>query len=154
MVVVQLASWSKSSFILKQVAPFRDRRGAWEEDGIDMLWDLMQKIYEQEKMTEEWRASTIVPIYKEKGDIQDCGNYKGVKLMSHAMKIWERVVDKRIRNETSIGEEQFGFMQGRSTTDSVFVLRQIMEKHREKQKRLHMVFVDLEAYDRVPRQEV
>ena len=74
--------------------------------------------------------------------------------MSHAMKIWERVVDKRIRNETSIGEEQFGFMQGRSTTDSVFVLRQIMEKHREKQKRLHMVFVDLEAYDRVPRQEV
>ena len=76
MVVVQLASWSKSSFILKQVAPFRDRRGAWEEDGIDMLWDLMQKIYEQEKMTEEWRASTIVPIYKEKGDIQDCGNYR------------------------------------------------------------------------------
>ena len=44
-------------------------------EGIDMLLDLLQKIFEQEKMPEEWRDSVIVPIFKEKGDIQDCGNY-------------------------------------------------------------------------------
>ena len=42
-----------------------------------MLLDLLQKIVEQEKMPEEWRDSVIVPIFKEKGDIQDCGNYRG-----------------------------------------------------------------------------
>ena len=65
---------------------------AWRslgEEGIDMLWDLMQKIYDKEKIPEEWRGSVTVPIYKEKGDIQDCGNYRGIKLMSHTMKIWE-----------------------------------------------------------------
>ena len=119
-----------------------------------MLWDQMKGIYEQEKIPTEWRDSVIIPIYKKKGDIQDCGNYRGIKLMSHTMKIWERIIDRRLREETTIGDEPFGFMPGRGTTDAIFAVRQLMEKHREKQKELHIVFIDLEkAYDRVPRQE-
>ena len=90
------------------------------EEGVDMLLDLLQKIFEQEKMPEEWRDSVIVPIFKEKGDIQDCGNYRGIKMISHTMTIWERVIDRRLREETTIGEEQFGFMPGRGTTDAIF----------------------------------
>ena len=67
-----------------------------EEEGIDMLWDLMKGIYEQEKIPTEWRDSVIIPIYKEKGDIHDCGNYRWIKLMSHTMKIWERIIDRRL----------------------------------------------------------
>ena len=50
-----------------------------------MLLDLLQKIFEQEKMAEEWRDSVIVPIFKEKGDILDCGNYRGIKMISHTL---------------------------------------------------------------------
>ena len=32
-----------------------------------MLLDLLQKIFEKEKMPEEWRDSVIVPIFKEVG---------------------------------------------------------------------------------------
>ena len=53
------------------------------EEGIDMLWDLRQGIYEQEKLQTEWRDSVIIPMYKETRDIHDCGNYRGIKLMSH-----------------------------------------------------------------------
>ncbi|XP_066959107.1 uncharacterized protein [Macrobrachium rosenbergii] len=91
------------------------------------------------------RRVTSRIIYTEKGDIQDCANYRGIKLMSHTMEIWERIVDQRIREETSEGEEQFGFMPGRGMTDAVSALRQMMEKHqREEQKGLHTVFTDLE----------
>ena len=86
----------------------------------------------------------IVPIFKEKGDIKDCGNYRDTKIIFHAMNIWERIIDRRLREETSTGEEQFGCMPGRGTTDAIFAARHVTAKHREMQKELRMVSIDLE----------
>ena len=128
---------------------------ALEGEGVDLLWDLIIKIEEQEHMSDEWRESVLVPIYKEKGDVQECQNYRGIKLLSHTMKIWERIADKMVRGEVEVAEEQFGFMPGRGTTNAIFILRQMAEKYREKGRDLHMVFVDLEkAYDMVPREKL
>ena len=74
--------------------------------------------------------SVILPIYIEK----DCGNYRGIKLMSYTMKICERIIDRRLREEKTIGDKQFGFMPGRGTTDAMFAVRQLMEKHRGNRK--------------------
>ena len=76
-------------------------------------------------------------------------------MISHTVEIWERIINRTLREETSIGEEQFGVMPCRGTTDAIFAARQVIEKHREMNKELHMVFIDLEqAYHRVPRQKV
>ena len=83
------------------------------EEGVYMLLNLLQKMSDQEKMPEEWRDSMIKPIFSDNWDIHDCGNYIGIKMISHTMKIWERIIDRRLREETSIGEKHVGFMPGR-----------------------------------------
>ena len=57
------------------------------EFGIKWLTKLFDKIWQSNKMSDEWRKSTLVPLYKNKGDIQDCSNYRGIKLISHTMKL-------------------------------------------------------------------
>ena len=75
--------------------------------------------------------------------------------MIHTMKVWERIIETRLRDRVEISKQQYGFMPGKGTTDAMFALRILMKKYREGQRELHRVFVDLEkAYDRVPRKEL
>ena len=106
-------------------------------------------------MPDEWRRNVLVPLYKGKRDIKECGNYRRIKLMSHTMKLWETIVEAKIRKEVMIAEQQFGIMPGRSTTDTVFCIRMLLEKWTEGQKAVHCAFIDLEkAYDRIRREEL
>ena len=103
------------------------------EMAVDFLIRLYNRILETDKMPDEWRKSVIVPIYK-KGDVYSCTNYRGKRLMSHTMKIWEKIVEARLRQEVEICEQLFGFMPRKSATDAIFALRMLMEKYRDCQK--------------------
>ena len=125
------------------------------EMGIKFLTRLFNRLLIGEWMSEEWRRSVLIPIYKNKGDAQCCGNYRETKLMSHTIKIWERIIEARLRDRVEISKQQYGFMPGKRTTDVMFALRMLMEKYKQGQRELHCVFVDLEKpYDSVPWEEL
>ena len=49
------------------------------EIAVDFLTTVFNKILESEKMPDEWKNSVLVPIFKNKGDVQNCSNYRGIK---------------------------------------------------------------------------
>jgi hypothetical protein len=84
--------------------------------------------------------SVTVPIFKNKEDIQSCTNYRGIKLMSHTMKLCERVIEHRLRKLTTVFKSQFGFMFGRSTIKVIFLIRQLMKRYREPKKTMYDIY--------------
>ena len=48
-------------------------------------------------MPNDWNRSYMIIVYKGKEDALECGSYHGVKLLEHAMKVFERVMEARLR---------------------------------------------------------
>jgi hypothetical protein len=72
--------------------------------------------------------------------------------MSYTMKLWERIIEHRLRGVTNVTESQFGFVPERSTMEAIFLIRQLMKRYREQKKDLHMVFIDLKkVYNKLPK---
>jgi hypothetical protein len=46
------------------------------------------------------------------------------------------VLESRIREQICVDEMQFGFRLGKGTTDAIFIVRQLQEKHQAKGKKL------------------
>ena len=45
------------------------------EIALEFLTKLYNRMMESERMPEEWRNSILIPIFKNKGDVQSCSNY-------------------------------------------------------------------------------
>ncbi|KAG5629678.1 hypothetical protein H5410_001395 [Solanum commersonii] len=63
-----------------------------DKAGIEWLTVSFNVIFT--KHVHEWRWSTMVPLYKNKRLYRNCNNYRGIKLLSHTMKIRERNGDE------------------------------------------------------------
>ena len=101
---------------------------------------------------EDWKSSVVLPIYKGKVEPMECVSYRGIKLLEHAMKVVEKIFEHRIRQQIDVDDMQFGFMEGKGTTDAIFMAGQVQENFKGK---LYFGFVYLEqTFDRVPREVI
>ena len=57
------------------------------------ILDLCNGIVKEGSIPEDWKSSVVLPIYKGKDDPMECGSYRGIKLLEHAMKVVERIFE-------------------------------------------------------------
>ena len=113
----------------------------------DEIHELMISIWNKEEFPEERKDSIIVPIYK-KGDKSDCGNYRGISLLTTRYKILSNILLTKI---TPLSEEIIGYLQGgfrcnRSATDHIFCIRQITEEQWDDNEAVHQLFIDFKEF--------
>ena len=56
--------------------------------------NLSQRILDGKGMPADWATRVAIPIFRGNRDIMECGMYRGVKLLEHAMKFLEKVLEK------------------------------------------------------------
>ncbi|KAL9979214.1 hypothetical protein ACROYT_G016844 [Oculina patagonica] len=118
-----------------------------------VLEDLFRTVWETEEIPEDWNCGLIVKLPK-KGNLTDCGNWRAITLSAPA-KVMGRVIITRLHDAVDgmLRGKQAAFRSRRSTTEHIFVLRNVIEQSLEWNASLYTCFVDYEkAFDSVHRE--
>jgi sorting nexin-29 len=84
----------------------------------------------------------------ERGTKSKCENYRGITLLSAAYRLFANIIKNRLNDylEDEMVEEQCGFRKGRSSSDAIFTVQQIIEKRKEQNLSLFLLFIDYEKH--------
>ena len=119
----------------------------------DKMIQLIEVIWAQGAVPQDFKDAFIVHLYKRKGNRQVCDNHRGISLLCIAGKVLARILLNRLIEHLEQGllpESQCGFRKERGTIDMVFAARQLQEKCQEQNVDLYTTFVDLtKAFDTV-----
>ena len=118
------------------------------------LEKLFNDILDSGTFPTHWNIDVIKPIYKRKGDKRSPANYRGITLTSCLGKLFTSILQSRlnkfIEQHNILNPEQFGFRSNSRTTDSLFILQQLINKYTKQHKKLYVGFIDYEkAFDSV-----
>lgn len=117
------------------------------------LLHLVNECWRTQDIPSDWHKAEVISLFK-KGSRNNCDNYRGISLLNSAYKIYAKIINERLKTitDTLLEEEQAGFRKGRSSTDNIFVLKQLIEKRREFNLETHIGFIDFQkAFDKLDR---
>ena len=100
----------------------------------------------EERIPGQWEEGLIYPTYKQ-GDCLACENYHGISLFNIAYKVFSNIVFQRRGPyvEKIVGNYQCGFRDGKSTSDQIQTIRQILEKMGEYGINIFHLFMNFKA---------
>ncbi|PVD21538.1 hypothetical protein C0Q70_17336 [Pomacea canaliculata] len=120
------------------------------------LTEIFRQIWESGQVPVAWKTGLIFKLPK-KGDLGDCNNWRGITLLSLTSKVFSKIILSRLTAtlEKDLRPQQAGFHPGRSCSEHIFILRQILEQSNEWNTPLYINFIDLEkAFDSIHRESL
>ena len=109
---------------------------------VNMLHLIFLKIVNEENTPLHFSKMLVTPIF-EKGDECLPGNYRAISLLFIPGKVLNKILLNKIREKTEVytSDRQYGCRPNRGIVDAIFVVRQLIQKARERVTECHYHFV-------------
>ena len=88
----------------------------------------INQVHQDESIPNKWLQCNIARLYKGKGTKCKCSNESGITLASNAGKVYERIKNERVKNETEITEAQAGGIPDNATANHLIALKQTVRE--------------------------
>ena len=108
---------------------------------MKVLHSICQQIWKTQQWPQDLKRSVFIPIPK-KGNAKEYSNYHTIALISHASKVMLKILQARLQQYVNheLPDVQAGFRKGRGTRDQIANINWIMEKAREFQKYIFLIY--------------
>ena len=100
----------------------------------ELLRQAINQVHQEETIPNSWLQGHITRLYKGKGTKGKCSKERGITLVSNAGKLYERIINERVKNVTEITEAQAGGIPGSATADHLIALKQTIRELRKKRE--------------------
>ena len=115
---------------------------------------LFNIIFDKGIIPESWLIGNILPIYKNKGEVQNPENYRPITLLSCLGKLFTTIINNRLNKVAEeanlLTDTQAVFRKGFSTIDNIFIINSLIEIFKSSHKKLYCAFIDFkQAFDTV-----
>ena len=124
------------------------------ESGLINFLTALNQLWKEGTFPLSWTSSTLIPILKNNKPPSDPASYRPISLSSCASKIFERMVNSRIRVYLESNQKltlyQNGFRPGRSTADNLIHIIDSAQRGFQQKQVTVALFLDLKAaFDKV-----
>ena len=116
-----------------------------EENGINSVWKLCQRIYETGIWPEDFTTAVMITLPK-KPNANECKFFRTISLISHTSKILLKILHARMQKkiDENLSNTQFGYRSERGTRDAIGAMRQLTERRLEIGRDTYICFIDFE----------
>ena len=116
---------------------------------IEIYQQVLNRIMKNQTTPPQWQKGIITRLYKGKGKKGMCSNERGITVSSNVGKVYERIINNRAQQHVIISHAQAGGKEGRSTTDHLLLLKDIISLQKKRGKPLLLTYLDVtKAYDK------
>ena len=110
-------------------------------DAVKVLYSICQQIWKTQQWPQDWKRSVFIPILK-KSNVKECSNYHTIALISHISKVMLNILQARLQQDMNreLPDVQAGFRKGRGTRDQIANICWIIDKTREFQINIYLLY--------------